>query len=113
MFGEPEKIQHLVGVLQGHCDDLGRDIGEITKTKLASLVIDPDEATAARLTAPVNEAMGERAAGFVIGGTPEQVAEQVQANLDAGLDGIVVNMPYVHDIEQVKLAGETLAKVIA
>jgi alkanesulfonate monooxygenase SsuD/methylene tetrahydromethanopterin reductase-like flavin-dependent oxidoreductase (luciferase family) len=48
----------------------------------------------------------------VLHGNADQVAEQVQAHLDAGLDGIVVNMPYVHDLEQVELAGRTLAQVI-
>ncbi len=112
MFGDPERIKHLVGVLQGHCDAVGRDISQITKTKLASLIISEDAAQAERQAAPVREAMGERAAGFLLAGTPDQVAEQVQANLDAGLDGIVVNLPYVHDLEQVKLAGRTLSKVI-
>jgi F420-dependent oxidoreductase-like protein len=112
MFGDPERIQHLVGVLQGHCDNLGRNIDEITKTKLASLIIGDDAAKVEAQAAPVRERMGERADGMLLAGTPDQVAEQVQANLDAGLDGIVVNMPYVHDLEQVQLAGQTLAKVI-
>jgi len=112
MFGDADQIRHLVGVLEGHCETFGRDIADITKTKLASLIIGEDAATVERQATPVREAMGERAAGFVIAGTPDQVAEQVQANLDAGLDGIVVNMPYVQDLEQVELAGRTLAKVI-
>jgi F420-dependent oxidoreductase-like protein len=109
MFGYVERIKHLVGVLRGHCDDLGRDIGEITKTKLATLVIGDD---AERQVAPIREHMGERFDGGVIHGNADQVAEQIQAHLDAGLDGIVVNLPYVHDLEQVELAGRTLAKVI-
>jgi alkanesulfonate monooxygenase SsuD/methylene tetrahydromethanopterin reductase-like flavin-dependent oxidoreductase (luciferase family) len=109
MFGDVERIRHLVGVLQGHCDDLGRDIGEITKTKLATLIIGDDAAAKAE---PLRAVMGERFDGVVIHGSADEVAEQVQAHLDAGLDGIVVNMPYVHDLEQVELAGRTLAQVI-
>jgi F420-dependent oxidoreductase-like protein len=109
MFGDLERIRHLVGVLQGHCDDLGRDINEITKTKLATLVIGDDAAAKAE---PLRAAMGERFDGVVLHGNADQVAEQVQAHLDAGLDGIVVNMPYVHELEQVELAGRTLAQVI-
>jgi F420-dependent oxidoreductase-like protein len=112
MFGDPERIKHLVGVLEGHCETFDRDIADITKTKLASMIIGTDSAKVEAQAAPVREAMGERAAGFILAGTPDQVAEQIQANLDAGLDGIVVNMPYVHDLEQVQLAGETLAKVV-
>jgi hypothetical protein len=40
------------------------------------------------------------------------VAEQVAAHLDAGLDGLVVNMPDVHDLEAVALAGEVLSRAI-
>ena len=109
MFGDVERIRHLVGVLQGHCDDLGRDIGEITKTKLATLIIGDDAEAKAE---PLRAAMGDRFDGVVIHGSADQVAEQVQAHLDAGLDGIVVNLPYVHELEQVELAGRTLAQVI-
>ncbi len=112
MFGDPERIRHLVGVLEGHCDRLGRDITQITKTKLGSIVISENAEEAERLVAPLREAMGERFQGFATYGTPDQVAEQVQAHLDAGLDGMVFNMPYVHDLEQVELAGRTLAQVI-
>ena len=48
--------------------------------------------------------------GFI--GDPGEVAEQVQALLDAGLDGVTITMPDVHDLESVALAGETLGAVI-
>ena len=51
-----------------------------------------------------------RAIGFI--GDPGEVAEQVQALLDAGLDGVTITMPDVHDLESVALAGETLGAVI-
>ena len=34
-FGDPERMRHLIGVLEGHCERLGRDPAEITKTRLA------------------------------------------------------------------------------
>jgi alkanesulfonate monooxygenase SsuD/methylene tetrahydromethanopterin reductase-like flavin-dependent oxidoreductase (luciferase family) len=48
----------------------------------------------------------------VIAGDPDEVAEQVSAFLGAGLDGLIVNMPDVHDLESVALAGSTLARAI-
>jgi hypothetical protein len=36
----------------------------------------------------------------------------VQELLDAGLDGIVFNMPNAHDLEAVALAADTLAPVL-
>jgi alkanesulfonate monooxygenase SsuD/methylene tetrahydromethanopterin reductase-like flavin-dependent oxidoreductase (luciferase family) len=34
--GDPERVEHLLGVLTGHCEKLGRDPGEITKTAMAA-----------------------------------------------------------------------------
>ena len=39
VFGDPEQPRHLVGVLDGHCERLGRDRAEITTTGLSTLVI--------------------------------------------------------------------------
>jgi hypothetical protein len=32
LFGDPERARHLLGVLHGHCENVGRDPAEITKT---------------------------------------------------------------------------------
>src|SRR5947207_2543475 len=34
VFGDPERIRHLMGVLDGHCADVDRDPAEITRTRL-------------------------------------------------------------------------------
>jgi alkanesulfonate monooxygenase SsuD/methylene tetrahydromethanopterin reductase-like flavin-dependent oxidoreductase (luciferase family) len=41
-------------------------------------------------------------------GDPEAVVEQAAALFDAGLDGLVFNMPDAHDLDAVALAGQTL-----
>jgi alkanesulfonate monooxygenase SsuD/methylene tetrahydromethanopterin reductase-like flavin-dependent oxidoreductase (luciferase family) len=45
----------------------------------------------------------------VIGG-PDEVTAKVQQYFDAGLDGVVSNIPNAQDISPVRLAGETLNK---
>jgi alkanesulfonate monooxygenase SsuD/methylene tetrahydromethanopterin reductase-like flavin-dependent oxidoreductase (luciferase family) len=45
-------------------------------------------------------------------GDADAVGEQVQALLDAGLDGLVVNMPDAHDLDAVALAGEVLRPLL-
>jgi alkanesulfonate monooxygenase SsuD/methylene tetrahydromethanopterin reductase-like flavin-dependent oxidoreductase (luciferase family) len=45
-------------------------------------------------------------------GDPDEVAEQVRALLDAGLDGLVFHMPNPQDLDAVALAGETLSRAI-
>jgi F420-dependent oxidoreductase-like protein len=112
VFGTVDQVRHLMGVLEGHCETFDRDPAEITKTKLATLLIAETAEEAEKAAGPIRERMGERAAGFVIAGDPDGVGEQIQAHLDAGLDGIVVNMPEVYDLDKVALAGQTLSKVI-
>jgi alkanesulfonate monooxygenase SsuD/methylene tetrahydromethanopterin reductase-like flavin-dependent oxidoreductase (luciferase family) len=98
-----------VSVLEGHCADLGRDPAEITKTKLATLVIADTHEAAEKKVAPLREAMGERFDAIILYGDRDGVGEQIVANLDAGLDGIIVNIPEVGDLEAVATAGEVLA----
>ena len=41
------------------------------------------------------------------------LAEQLAAHREAGLTGIIVNMPEVHDLDQVRTAGEVIANAFA
>jgi alkanesulfonate monooxygenase SsuD/methylene tetrahydromethanopterin reductase-like flavin-dependent oxidoreductase (luciferase family) len=111
LFGDVERVKHLLGVLEGHCEDVGRDPAEITKTRMATVYIAPtQEAAEAKFKAVAGDSAQARAQAFV--GEPSEIARQTQAYLDAGLDGITIVMPDVHDIESVKLAGEALGAVI-
>jgi F420-dependent oxidoreductase-like protein len=114
VFGNVEKVRHLMGVLEGHCQDVGRDPAQITKTKLGTLAIASTEEAAQAKLAPLRERglPEERIAAVTIAGDSDSVGEQVAAHLGAGLDGLVVNMPDVHDLQAVALAGEVLARAI-
>jgi alkanesulfonate monooxygenase SsuD/methylene tetrahydromethanopterin reductase-like flavin-dependent oxidoreductase (luciferase family) len=109
VFGDVEHVRHLMGVLERHCEDVGRDPAEITKTKLATLVIaDTHEAAEAKI-APMRDRMPEdRLRAVVMAGDRDEVGEQIAAYREAGLDGLIVNMPDVHDLEAVAQAGEVL-----
>ncbi|HWK29763.1 MAG TPA: LLM class F420-dependent oxidoreductase [Solirubrobacter sp.] len=114
LFGDVERVRHLLGVLEAHCEDVGRDPAEITKTRMGTLYLAPThEAAVAKLDAVLARAADpERARATAFVGAPDEVAEQVQAYLDAGLDGVTLSMPDVYDLETVALAGETLGAVI-
>jgi F420-dependent oxidoreductase-like protein len=82
LFGGPDQVRHKLDVLERHCADVGRDPSEITKTALAT-VRDPVES-----------------ADFV-------------ASLTAvGIDGVIVNMPDVTNLDKLAATGEALRKVL-
>ena len=115
LFGDLQTIRHKLSVLEAHCDEIGRDSSEITKTRLGGLLIAETDAKAQAKLAPFAANRGvteEQARGYALIGDPDAVGEQVQAFLDAGLDGLMFNMPDAHDLEPVELAGKTLAPLL-
>jgi F420-dependent oxidoreductase-like protein len=110
LFGDIEHVKHLLGVLERHCEDVGRDPGEITKTRMATIFVDAShEAAMAKLEAA---GLDERRQPMAIAGDPDGIAEQVQALVDAGIEGLTISLPDVHDTEKVALAGRALAPVL-
>jgi F420-dependent oxidoreductase-like protein len=107
LFGDLATIRHKIDVIERHCEEVGRDPGEITKTRLGSIAIAPTT-TALERSISVEQAR----AGWQLG-DPDSVAEQVQGFLDAGLDGVLYNVLDVYDLETVELVGKTLAPVVA
>ena len=114
MASDPDRVRHLLGVLEGHCEAVGRDPSEITKTAIGRVAIaDTHEAAQDKLRF-VREAgvAEERMAGYVIG-DPDTVGERVQALAEVGLEGLVISMPDVHDLESVALAGKTIGPIFS
>ena len=121
VFGDAATVRHLMGVLDGHCERLGRDPGSICRTRLATLVVGRTvEEAEAKISARLGGAslsdmpaeLQARLRAMFILGDPASVQAQVQELLDAGLDGIVFNMPDAHDVEAVELAGDALRPVL-
>jgi F420-dependent oxidoreductase-like protein len=109
LFGDPERLRHLLGVLERHCEDAGRDPAEITKTGMARVVIADTEQAAQRR---VDEITGGEGGGQYLAGTSERVAELVQERLDAGIEGITLSLPDVHDLDVVRAVGETIGPLV-
>jgi F420-dependent oxidoreductase-like protein len=110
IFGDIEHVKHLLGVLEGHCEDVGRDPAEITKTRMATVFVDSShEAAVARLEAT---GLDERRRSMAFAGDPDGIAEQAQALVDAGIDGLTISLPDVHDLEKVALAGQAIGPVV-
>lgn len=85
--GTLENYAHKLDVLRGHCDAVGRDYDSIGKSWSAeAVVVAETEAEAQRIAAasPYNR--------NTILGTPEQVAEQLQAFVDLGVSYLIVRL---------------------
>ena len=114
LFGDPEKAKHLLGVLEGHCERLGRDSSEITKTGMGIVAIGAThEAAQAKVEAMRAAGIPEERLAGVLAGDPDTVAERAQAMADVGIEGMTISMPDVHDLEAVELAGRAIAPVFA
>jgi F420-dependent oxidoreductase-like protein len=121
IFGDPAGIRHLVAVLEQHCADVGRDAAQITKTRLGTLVAGRSQEEAEErfagmlrergieLSALPAEAVAGIKARVNVGG-PDEIGEQVRELLDAGLDGLLFNLPDAHELDSVKRAAEVLSK---
>jgi F420-dependent oxidoreductase-like protein len=112
IFGDVAMVRHKMDVLERHCETVGRDPSTIVKTRLGSLLIRKTDAEAERLFEQILNRPGidkERVRTMFMVGGPERVAEQAQKLLDAGLDGLIFNLPHMEDPEAIELAGKTLA----
>lgn len=89
---------HKSAVLKQHCDDVGRDFGEIVRSANFNVVIGRDEAEVDErldwlrnhyLTYGIDEAIVDREVGALRGmpavGTPEQIVENLTALQKAGM----------------------------
>ena len=115
LFGDAATVKHKLDVLRQHCEKVGRDPAEITKTRLGGLIIAPTHEEAERRGAELKTARGLSEEWYQMSqivGDPDEVSEKVQELLDAGLDGVIFNMWRVQDLEPVALAGQTLSKVL-
>ena len=111
VFGDAATARRKVEILGEHCHSLGRDLKSIVKTRLGGLLIRETQAEAERAFAEYLKRVpnAEWARNSMLVGGPERVREQVEYFLDAGLDGLIFNMPHTEDPAWIQLAGETLS----
>ncbi|MHB8466393.1 MAG: LLM class F420-dependent oxidoreductase [Acidimicrobiales bacterium] len=88
--GSPEQFAAKCEVLKGHCTAVGRDYDEITKTTGGDVCIRETEAELRALGSKslMRQPFDDWAASNLVG-TPEQVAEKVQAYVDLGCRGFI------------------------
>ena len=114
LHGGPATVRELLDVLHEHCAREGRDPADIRVTRLGSLFLTDDEKEAAGFRDVVVAAVGEeQARERMTIGPAEQVAAEVQALVEAGVDELIFNLPSARTAEQVAAAGDALAAALS
>jgi len=113
------EIPRKLAALAEHCERLGRDRSEIEVTKLVMMVIGrtKEDADAAIATYVENHGWPAETIDLLrpimVAGGPDDVGESIRELIDAGIDGITLNlMANAHDHEMIALAGEVVGAAI-
>ena len=117
--GTAEEVKHKLQVLDEHCARLGRNRAEIKVTKMTMVCVAPtmEQAMAdARALSGVKgwtDEVIEMIKGMIIFGDPDTVGEKIQEFIDAGVDGLTINLPINgHITERISLVGEIANKIL-
>ena len=112
--GTVDEVRAKVGILEGHCADVGRNPDEIERTISFPIVIrdtadDAQEAYTSSLERNGTDNMGDVP---IILGSPELVAERLRPYVELGFRTVIVRLPSPYDpqtIERMSEVGEQLA----
>jgi F420-dependent oxidoreductase-like protein len=107
IHGGPATVRRLLDILAAHCADVGRDPTTITSTRLATLLPTTSADETERFTTMLRDSAGAEFDEQFNVGEPSALVDQVGALVDAGLDGMIFNMPFA-DAATVQRVGELL-----
>ena len=110
--GGPSTLAHKLDVLRKHCTDVGRDPGEITTTRMGTLVLTPDRDETARVRSFLSGMMGDDFDEQFIVGEDAEVIAAVEELAATGVDTLIFNMP-LSDADSVQRVGELLVRKFA
>jgi len=94
--GDIETIKRKFEVLRGHCENAGRDFGEITRSSTINVYLleegeNPEEATKKHRGSQSYEEYSQE---FMVG-TPEEIVERLRPLVDAGVEYFITYLPRV------------------
>jgi F420-dependent oxidoreductase-like protein len=93
IFGDPETVRELVGILHGHCETVGRDPSEIEVTRLSTMLIAESQEQSDQLKEMVLANAGPERAPMMQVGTEDEIAQQISDLEAAGVQHFIFNMP--------------------
>ncbi len=98
-----DELPGKLEVVRRRCEDIGRDPATLETSTLTTVLID-DNAKPDQVPAEMTQRM-------VVGG-PDSVADQIKTKvLDAGLDGVIINLPF-YTPGVISAVGEALRPVV-
>jgi F420-dependent oxidoreductase-like protein len=99
-----DELPGKLAVLKQRCDEVGRDPATLETSTLVTALIDEN------VSADVIPAeMGQR----MVVGSPDSIADQIKTKVfDAGIDGVIINVPFYSPGAVAKL-GEALKPLVA
>jgi F420-dependent oxidoreductase-like protein len=103
IIGGFDELPRKLAVLKQRCEEVGRDPATLKTSMLVTALID-DNASAEWIPAEMSQRM--------VAGSADAVAEQIKAKVfDAGIDGVVINVP-LYSPGIVAKAGAALAPLV-
>lgn len=110
---DAERARHLLDVLEGHCERLGRDPAQITKTAMGNYMIaDTKEAAESKMRDLVARGLlTAQRAETLLAGDPDTVGEHASSLKDVGIEGMTTSIPDAFDPESVARFGQVLGGV--
>ncbi len=114
-FGDVPMIRQKLDVLERHCADVNRDPSDIVKTRLGTIIVAPtaEDAERRRATWQAEKGLDDEAAAIrLTWGDPHSIGDRIRPFLDAGLDGLIFNMPTGPTPEDVDRAGRALRSAV-
>ena len=102
-----EYFHHKVGVVEKHCETVGRDPAEIRHTVLMPTMVTDDSSAVAEFMA--NRRLGEGSAA----GPKNYVIERIGEIVEAGASEIMIGGVLTDDLEQYQLIAEEIIPVFA
>jgi alkanesulfonate monooxygenase SsuD/methylene tetrahydromethanopterin reductase-like flavin-dependent oxidoreductase (luciferase family) len=110
--GADKLVPELNAVLDEHCAEVGRDPATITRTMFKPVILAKTrKETETEMTPWQRDHQDEL--GFVTGG-PDDIAGQLRDLLDAGIDGLILQLPAAHNTpDRITEIGALLAPLVA
>lgn len=104
----PDEFARKNQVLEGYCKEIGRDCGEIERSYLTPLYLNPDPEALRGVMQRLMDLRGlteAQARRTVLAGSPSDIRAQLQAYIDVGVTHFIINLrrPGLYDREAVRV----------